>query len=61
MLTFFLKIGDTSANLKYLGKILLSRISSFQIFAEKGIPISDTSLRRRVGMFLKVPFFYYEG
>ena len=37
VLFFFLKIGDISANLRFLGKFLLRRISSFQIFAKIGL------------------------
>ena len=41
-----------------MGKSLLSRISSIRIFATIGLQISDTSLRRKAGMFLKVQFFF---
>ena len=48
---------DSSLHSWLLSSFLLSRISSFEIFAKIRLQISDTSLRWRVGMFLKVPFF----
>ena len=57
VLSFFLNIGEASANLKFSGKFL-SRISSFQIFVKRGLQIPDVPLRQPVEMFLKVPSFY---